>query len=613
MLKNENIICISSIDWDFVWQGHQEIMSTFAKNGNRVLFIENTGVRSPGLKDIPRLKKRILNWIKGTMGFRKEEENIYIYSPVILPFPYSKIARWINRFLFIGPLLRWIKATQFHNPIIWTFLPTGIALDIVNNVDNKLLVYYCIADFYELLSKPHKVKKTEDELIKRCDLIFAQGKILEQKCKLLNNNVHIFPFGVKMEAFDKFNNNPTYTPKDIEKISKPIIGYVGGIHRHIDFELLRFIAKSHPEWSIVLVGPIQTDVSALKNLHNIFLLGQKNFSELPAYINQFDVGIVPYEINPFTMTVIPTKLNEYHAMGKAVVTTDLPEVRNFNVKNGNLVNMAKTYEEFSNCILEAFKAKSAPLLSQRIQSARDNSWIVRIERMSSFIEKSLEEKKAVSLNWQNRLLQFYRTSSRKALKFAIVLGSIYLLLFYTPFIWYIAEPLKIINNPNKADVIVVFAAGVGESGRAGQGYEERVQYGVQLYNKGYAEHLIFSSGYKFIYEEPMLMKVLAVSLGVPQEAIILEEKATNTYENVKFTDEILKEKKWDSILLVSSPYHMLRAGLVFKKNAKGVKVSYAPILRSLYYDKKDGIKLRHIRGIIHEYLGIIYYLMRGYI
>ncbi len=43
MLKNENIICISSIDWNFVWQGHQEIMSTFARNGNRVLFIENTG------------------------------------------------------------------------------------------------------------------------------------------------------------------------------------------------------------------------------------------------------------------------------------------------------------------------------------------------------------------------------------------------------------------------------------------------------------------------------------------------------------------------------------------------------------------------------------------
>ena len=62
MLKNENIICISSIDWDFIWQGHQEIMSIFAKNSNRVLFIENTGVRPPGIRDIPRIKKRIKNY-----------------------------------------------------------------------------------------------------------------------------------------------------------------------------------------------------------------------------------------------------------------------------------------------------------------------------------------------------------------------------------------------------------------------------------------------------------------------------------------------------------------------------------------------------------------------
>ncbi len=62
MLKNENIICISSIDWDFVWQGHQEIMATLAKNGNRVVFIDNTGVRTPGMQDIWRLKKRIKNW-----------------------------------------------------------------------------------------------------------------------------------------------------------------------------------------------------------------------------------------------------------------------------------------------------------------------------------------------------------------------------------------------------------------------------------------------------------------------------------------------------------------------------------------------------------------------
>ena len=99
MLKNENIICISSIDWDFIWQQHQAIMSRLAKNGNKVLFIENTGVRPPKISDVPRIKKRFINWLKSARGFRKEAENLYIYSPLILPFPYWRVARWINGYL----------------------------------------------------------------------------------------------------------------------------------------------------------------------------------------------------------------------------------------------------------------------------------------------------------------------------------------------------------------------------------------------------------------------------------------------------------------------------------------------------------------------------------
>src|SRR3989338_7857141 len=101
MLKNKNIICISTIDWDFIWQGHQEIMSVLAKNGNRVLFIENTGVRAPTFKDIPRLWHRLSNWRKGFKGVRKEMENLYIYSPLAIPFPYSRVAIKINRVIMI--------------------------------------------------------------------------------------------------------------------------------------------------------------------------------------------------------------------------------------------------------------------------------------------------------------------------------------------------------------------------------------------------------------------------------------------------------------------------------------------------------------------------------
>ncbi|MFH1888956.1 MAG: ElyC/SanA/YdcF family protein [Candidatus Omnitrophota bacterium] len=622
-IRNQNIICISSIDWDFNWQGHQEVMSEFARNGNRVLFIENTGVRVPHLKDIPRLKKRFMAWLGSVKGFKQEMENLYVYSPVVLPFPYSRIARWINSHLLLGGLKRWMKAMDFHEPIIWTFLPTGTALDIIANIDHRLLVYYCIADFYVLADNPRKIKKTENELLKKCDLIFAQGEFLKERCSRLNDNVHIFPFGVNTQVFDEKEDSSLDPPADIRKIKKPIIGYVGGIHRHVDLGLIRYLAKNHPEWSFVLIGPAQEELSKISGLNNIFSLGKKEFSELPSYIKYFDVATIPYEINEYTTTVFPTKLNEYHALGKPVVSIDLPEVIKYNKINNDLVRIAMTYQEFEAHINSALGDRDQGLIMQRRISAGEHDWERRIEDMSGLMVKAMKERFNKSSDWQRRFLKFYRVARRKAMRIVAGVLLVYFIVFYTPLAWVAAGPLKISEPPESSDCIVVFAGGVGESGKAGQGYEERVQRAVELYKKGYARHIIFSSGYMYVYEEPLLMKALAVSLGVPAEAILIEDKAKNTYENVLFSERILRQNGWQKIILVTSPYHMRRASLVFEKNARDLRVIRVPPRKSIFYAGNDtnvsGIKwwrdvnLEQIKGILHEYLSIIYYKWKGYI
>ena len=116
MFRPSDILCISSIDWDFIWQGHQEIMSTLASQGNRVLFLENTGVRSLKVSDLPRVRQRIRNWWRGTKGFREERPNLFVYSPLIVPLPYSRLARWVNRSLLLRSLRRWMGATGFNSP-----------------------------------------------------------------------------------------------------------------------------------------------------------------------------------------------------------------------------------------------------------------------------------------------------------------------------------------------------------------------------------------------------------------------------------------------------------------------------------------------------------------
>lgn len=621
MIKNENIICISSIDWDFIWQGHQEIMSTFAKNGNRVLFIENTGIRPPTFKDIPRLTRRMMNWFKSIKGFRKEAENLYIYSPLILPFPYSRIARWANKYLMIRALRRWMEVMRFNNPIVWTFLPTGIALDIIHSVNPKVLVYYYIADFDRLTKNYRKLKKAEEHLMKECDIIFVQGEYFKNRCLRYNRNVLIFPFGVNIDVFENFKKEGPSIPEDLRDIRHPIVGYIGGVHRHVDFNLIKDIALTHPEWSIVIVGPIQVSASEIKELKNVHLLGKKDFSQLPAYVNQFDVCIVPYLLTEYTKTVYPTKINEYHIMGKPVISTNLPEVVASD-ENG-LVSIAKDAKDFVEKIQNALLNNNDDLVQARICSAKNNSWDNRIEQMSIKIEESIGRKGyGISTSWQEKFIDLYKKSRKRVLKLSFVVALLWLLIFYTPIIWYLAKPLKFAQEPQNTDAIVVFAGGVGESGQAGQGYDERVNYAVELYKKGYARNIIFSTGARSTFPEPYVMKALAVSLGVPEWAILLEDTSSRTYENVKFTVEILNKKGWNKIILISSPYHMLRSSLVFKRVAPDKKVIYSPVPFSKFYSHgvdETGkrilrqVNLRQIKGIVHEYAAIFYYWLKGYI
>src|SRR5215471_14439980 len=104
-----DVLCVSSIDWDFIWQGHQEIMSTLAARGHRVLFVENTGVRPPRVRDLPRVRRRLANWWRSTNGFRQINDNLFVFSPLIIPLPYSRLARWINRTLLLRSLGRWMR------------------------------------------------------------------------------------------------------------------------------------------------------------------------------------------------------------------------------------------------------------------------------------------------------------------------------------------------------------------------------------------------------------------------------------------------------------------------------------------------------------------------
>ncbi len=610
----QDIICFSSIDWDFVWQGHQEIMSTLARQGHRVLFIENTGVRNPELRDLHRMKLRLGKWRRSLQGFWEVEKNLYVFSPLVFPFPYSRWTCWLNSRWMGSSLKKWMRVMGFHRPICWTFLPTPLTLAMIRRISPKVLVYYCIDSFVDSTPAAHRILASEKALLREADLTFVTSHALKEMASRWSSRVHLFPFGVNIESFRRaVPPAGNGMPAELRSLRRPVIGYIGGIHQWVDQDLLAETARHCPEYSFLLVGPIQTTVDRLRSEPNIILAGQKPHEELPHYVRHFNVGIIPYRLTEYTRNVYPTKLNEYHAMGKPVVSTPLPEILAFNDRHPDMVRIGPDPCQFRRAIDEALQEDGSRWVKLRQQAAEENGWGQRIERMQQLIQETKTAKEASSpQDWAAHFGASRRTD-RKILGWGLGLFLTVTLFLHSPLLWFVGKPLLVQDSPDRADAVVVFAGGVGESGSPGEGYQERVMDGVEWFKEHKAPTVFFISGYTKTFREVNIMQALAESLGVPPSAILTETRVHQTYDYVLRVKERAAERGWHSILLVTSPYHTRRAALTFSKIAPELKVLLIPQRKSSFYSREGAIEIRQIDGILHEYVGILLYWLRGWI
>ena len=116
----------------------------------------------------------------------------------------------------------------------------------------------------------------------------------------------------------------------------------------------------------------------------------------------------------------------------------------------------------------------------------------------------------------------------------------------------------------KADAIVAISGGETR---------QRVEEAVKLFQADWAPLLIMSGAARDAkISNAAAMKQVAMSLEVPKDKILIEEAATSTLDNAKFVRDIIKEKKFTKIILVTSPYHQRRAFVAFSKALAGLPV-----------------------------------------
>ena len=167
--------------------------------------------------------------------------------------------------------------------------------------------------------------------------------------------------------------------------------------------------------------------------------------------------------------------------------------------------------------------------------------------------------------------------------------------------------------PAQADAIVVFAGGVGESGQAGGGYQERVKQAIDLYKGRLRPDVWCCRRVSSIVSRGRSDARGRGRNGVPVRSILLEQKAANTHENVRFVKSILDDHQWTACSCVSSPYHMRRALLTWHKAAPAIAVIPTPPPQSQFYEHTRGASFEQIRGIVWEYLATFAYWRRGWL
>jgi len=387
LLSGRDVIIISSIDWGSLWQSHQDIASRLARDGSRVLFIENTGIRSPRLPDLDRVASRARRWFRARKahGIRTIEPRLDVLSPLILP-PFGRLRRAVNRKVFIERIAETVDSLGLRDPIVWTYLPTDTALDIYDRVATarSRLVYYCIADF-ALLARDAAVVDRERELVERADVVFVNREEFAARFRGWNPNVHVFPVGVNMNAFVP----GVAIAESVRHLPRPRIGCVGALHEiKSDFSFLAVLARRRPDWSWIYVGPRFSRSAELEALANVFLIDEVPHAALASHIEGFDACIVPYRQTDFMRTSVPTKINEYLAMGKPVVATPCSYSNEMSA-NGAIDVAAHDPAAFIAAIETCLEDTSDARAAQRRLFASRADWTERLASMCGIVRDAL--------------------------------------------------------------------------------------------------------------------------------------------------------------------------------------------------------------------------------
>jgi glycosyltransferase involved in cell wall biosynthesis len=393
MLHNRSIICFGGEDW---WYHHPHskahLMRKFARDGNKVIFVNSISMGLPGLahKDLlPRIKRKLGSYSKLA---RETEEGITVVSPAALPFFGTAAARKVNRRLLSAQIGKLARSRGLTKPILWIAIPT--AAEMIGALDEAAVVYQ-VSDKYDANTMDHAtdpalIRRLHEHAIDAADLVFYSGRKLFNEATRGCERSYLLEQGVDYDHWRRVGAGSVAVAPEVEKIPRPRLGYFGAIEPWlVDQELIKRAARERPEWQWIFIGNKSRGLE-IEELPNTHFLPPVPYAELPRYAAGFDVCVLPWETEQsFTSYGSAIKVREYLATGKPVVIAPLPE---YEAMSG-VLRIARSRDEFLRLVEDALNETDPAAKARRQAAVASGTWEARGEWVGNLIERVLDAKR----------------------------------------------------------------------------------------------------------------------------------------------------------------------------------------------------------------------------
>jgi|GEM_PF-1689403 len=384
------IIAFDDTVWDDIWMNRQHILSRLGKRGWPIIY--SNGAHYVRAITLDKIRNKTV----------RQDNVTLIKCGAFWPRNYKSSLLDRLAINYHCGLLRRIMGIKANDEFI-AFCFNPVFYPYVDALKSTYTMFH----MYDIFSYAgEQAKYYTPFLEQKADLITAATEIVwDEQVQDKSLTPNIIYNAVNFSWYEDIPEINSEIIRKIKCINGPKIGYLGSISLKLDFILLATLAINNPEWQFILVGKIQEHAMQdnTENWHayhkfmscdNVHCMGFVLREETAAVISAMDVNISPYILDrrAWAFSAYPLKINEYLACGKPVVSTGLFLVNKYLKEQ---VAVCESVEEWQKAISNAIKGNGVGTTESRVQTARDNDWSNRVDKLEKLMIEMIAKKKKI--------------------------------------------------------------------------------------------------------------------------------------------------------------------------------------------------------------------------